>query len=141
MSSPLLERRPSDVERLLRFDTVRVSKLLEQVQFAVIVFIIAFFVGSMTDKLFPLPKEADKMSDFNLYKDLFLQLCLIVISAYYITKVAKVIPFFFSLSDKYIPSSHGENMAGAGLAMAIIFVGVQKNFQARIGILKNRFYP
>lgn len=136
-----LERRASEVERLLRVDTVRVSKLLEQIQFAVIVFIIAFFVGSMTDKLFPVPKEADKISDFDLYRDLFLQLCLIVISAYYITKVAKVIPFFFSLSDKYVPSSHGENLAGAGLAMAIIFVGVQKNFQTRIGILKNRFYP
>lgn len=136
-----MERRASDVERLLRFDTVRVSKLLEQIQFAVIVFVIAFFVGSMTDKLFPVPKDVENISDFDLYKDLFLQLCLIVISAYYITKLAKVIPFFFSLSDKYIPSSHGENMAGAGLAMAIIFVGVQKNFQARIAILKNRFYP
>jgi hypothetical protein len=137
----MLERRASDVERLLRVDTVRVSKLLEQIQFAVIVFVIAFFIGSMTDKLFPLPKDLDNITNFNLYKDLFLQLCLIVISAYYITKVAKIIPFFFSLSDKYVPSSHGENMAGAGLAMAIIFVGVQKNFQTRIGILKNRFYP
>ena len=136
-----LERRPSDVERLLRVDTVRVSKLLEQIQFAVIVFIIAFFVGSMTDKLFPVPKEAEKITDFELYRDLFLQLCLIVISAYYITKFAKVIPFFFSLSSKYVPSSHGENVAGGGLAMAIIFVGVQKNFQTRIAILKNRFYP
>jgi hypothetical protein len=136
-----LERRASDVERLLRVDTVRASKLLEQIQFAVIVFIIAFFVGSMTDKLFPVPKEAEKITDFELYRDLFLQLCLITISAYYITKIAKVIPFFFSLSDKYVPSSHGENMAGAGLAMAIIFVGVQKNFQTRIGILRNRFNP
>lgn len=136
-----MERRASDVERLLRVDTVRASKLLEQIQYAVIVFIIAFFIGSMTDKLFPLPKEGEQISDFDLYKDLFLQLCLIVISAYYITKVAKVIPFFFSLSEKYVPSSHGENMAGAGLAMAIIFVGVQKNFQSRITILKNRFYP
>jgi hypothetical protein len=136
-----LERRASDVERLLRVDTVRASKLLEQIQFAVIVFIIAFFVGSMVDKLFPVPKEAEKITDFELYRDLFLQLCLITISAYYITKIAKVIPFFFSLSDKYVPSSHGENMAGANLAMVIIFVGVQKNFQTRIGILKNRFYP
>jgi hypothetical protein len=130
-----------DVERLIRFDTVRISKLLEQIQFAVIVFIIAFFVGSMTDRLFPLPKEPSQISDFDLYKDLFLQLCLIVISAYYITKIAKIIPFFFSLSSAYVPSSHGENMAGAGLAMAIIFVGVQKNFQARIAVLKSRFYP
>jgi hypothetical protein len=135
-----IERRASELERLLRIDTVRVSKLLEQIQFAVIVFIIAFFVGSMTDRLFPIQKEAEKITDFVLYRDLFLQLCLITISAYYITKITKVIPFFFSLSDKYIPSSHGENMAGAGLAMAIIFIGVQKNFQTRIGILKNRIY-
>jgi hypothetical protein len=135
-----MERRASEVERLLRFDTVRVSKLLEQIQFAVIVFVIAFFIGSMIDKLFPVQKE-ENISNFDLYKDLFLQLCLITISAYYITKLAKVIPFFFSLSEKYVPSSHGENMAGANLAMVIIFVGVQKNFQSRIAILKNRFYP
>jgi hypothetical protein len=134
-----LERSASDLERLLRIDTVRASKLLEQIQYAVIVFIIAFFVGSITDKLFPIRKEAGKITDFELYRDLFLQLCLITISAYYITKIAKVIPFFFSLSDRYVPSSHGENMAGAGLAMAIIFVGVQKNFQTRIGILRTRF--
>lgn len=135
-----MERRES-IENLLRVDSIRASKLLEQIQFAVIVFIIAFFVGSYTDKLFPINKNVEDITDFELYKDLLLQLCLIVISSYYITKLVKIIPFFFKLSDKYIPSSHGESMAGASLAMAIIFVGVQKNFQTRITILKNRFYP
>lgn len=135
-----LEKRNS-IENLLRVDTVRASKLLEQIQFAIIVFIIAFFVGSYTDKLFPVKKNVESITDFELYKDLLLQLCLIVISSYYITKLVKIIPFFFKLSNQYIPSSHGESMAGASLAMAIIFVGVQKNFQTRIGILKNRFYP
>jgi hypothetical protein len=136
-----LERRGSDTERLLQFDTIRLSKLLEQIQFAIIVFVMAFFVGSTTDKLFPVQKDVVNISNFNLYKDLLLQLCLITISAYYITKIVKVIPFLFSLSEKYVASSHGENMTGAGLAMSIIFVGVQKNFQTRIGILKDRFYP
>lgn len=135
-----LEKRNS-IESLLSVDTIRISKLLEQIQFAIIVFIIAFFVGSTTDKLFPIQKDFENISNFDLYKDLLLQLSLIVISSYYITKIVKLIPFFFKLSDQYIPSSHGESMAGAGLAMAIIFVGVQKNFQTRITILKNRFYP
>jgi hypothetical protein len=135
-----LEKRNS-IESLLSVDTIRISKLLEQIQFAIIVFIIAFFVGSTTDKLFPVQKDFENISNFDLYKDLLLQLSLIVISSYYITKIVKLIPFFFKLSDQYIPSSHGESMAGAGLAMAIIFVGVQKNFQTRIAILKNRFYP
>lgn len=129
------------IQNLLRVDAIRASKLLEQTQFAVIVFIIAFFVGSYTDKLFPVKKNVENITDFELYKDLLLQLCLIVISSYYITKLVKIIPFFFNISDKYIPSAHGESMAGANLAMAIIFVGVQKNFQTRITILKNRFYP
>jgi hypothetical protein len=137
----LSERRASDVERLLRFDTIRVSKLLEEVQSAIIVFVIAFFIGSMTDRLFPIPQNVEKISNLDLFRDLLLQLALIVVSAYYINKIAKVIPFFFSLNEKYVPSLHGESLAGAGLAMAIIFVGVQKNFQTRIGILKNRFYP
>jgi len=132
--------RQSSFESLVRFDAVRVSKLLEQIQFAIIVFVIAFFVGSMTDKLFPITKDTESMHDYELWRDIFLQLALIVISAYYISKVAKLIPFFFSLTEQYIPSGHGESAAGAALAMAIIFVGVQKNFQARIAILKTRYY-
>jgi hypothetical protein len=127
-------------ERLIRFDAIRVSKLLEMIQYAVIVFILAFFIGSATDSLFPLPRPEEKISDFNLYKDLFLQLCLIVISIYYINKIAQIIPFFFSLSDKYVPSAKEENIKGAGIALAIIFVGVQKNFQGRIALLKKKFY-
>ena len=136
----LSEMRQSSFESLVRFDAVRVSKLLEQIQFAIIVFVIAFFVGSMTDKLFPINKDTESMHDYELWRDIFLQLALIVISAYYISKVAKLIPFFFSLTEQYIPSGHGESAAGAALAMAIIFVGVQKNFQARIAILKTRYY-
>lgn len=137
MSTPTIE---TQLEKLVRFDTIRISKLLEEVQFAIIVFIIAFFIGSMTDRLFPLSKTPDETTDFELIKDILLQLSLIVISAYYIMKVARVVPFMFSLSDKYIPSAHGESAAGGGLAMAIIFISVQKNFQTRITQLKNRFY-
>lgn len=130
-----------EFEKVVRIDAIRVSKLLEEIQYAIIVFIIAFFIGSMTDKFFPISKTPEITTNFELIRDILLQLVLIVISAYYIVKIAKVFPFMFSLSDKYIPSAHGESNAGAGLAMAIIFVSVQKNFQSRISLLKNRFYP
>lgn len=136
-----MERRASDLERLVRFDAVRVSKLLEEVQFAIVVFFIAFFVGSWTDKLFPVQDDMHAVSNATLIRDLLLQLALIVVSAYYINKIANLIPFFFSLTNKYVPSLHGERAAGSGLAMAIIFVGVQKNFQSRLAVLKQRFYP
>lgn len=128
-----------EVDRLVRFDTIRLSKLLEEVQFAIIVFIIAFFIGTWTDRLFRIRKPANETSDMELIRDIALQLSLIVISAYYIMKIAHVIPFFFSMNNNYVPSSHGESSAGGGLAMAIIFISVQKNFQARIAELKLRF--
>jgi hypothetical protein len=62
------------------------------------------------------------------------------IAAFYIMKLAKVIPFFFALTKDYIPNSHGEAAEGAALAMVLLFGAVQKNFQARVSVLKLRFY-
>jgi hypothetical protein len=124
----------SNLEKLTRFDTIRLSKLLEQVQFSVIAFIITFFLGIYADKLFPV--KEDSTSEFDLWRDTLLQLAVITIGAYYVIKISKVIPFLFSLDNRYIAGSHGENVFGAGLAMSIIFVSVQKNFGARISKLK-----
>lgn len=127
----------TNLEKLTRFDTIRFSKLFEIVQFTVIVFVLAFFIGSYTDKLFPI-KEGE-VSDFDLWRDTLLQLAVISISAYYVIKAAKVIPFLFSVDSRYVSGSHGENVFGAGLAIAIIFVYVQKNFGARLSALKVRY--
>ena len=125
---------------LTRFDLVRVSKLIQQIQSTLIVFVLAFFLGSLIDKLFPTVGDPDLVSNFTLFKDLGLQLALMTIAAFYIMKFAKVIPFFFALSRDYIPNAHGEAAEGAGLAMALLFGAVQKNFQARVAVLKSRFY-
>ena len=130
----------SNVDRLLRFDLVRGSKLLEETQSAIIVFVMAFFVGIYVDKLFPLEQDPTTVSNMSLLKNMMMQLVLISISAYYIVKVAHVIPFFFSLTNSYVPSLHNETGAGAGLALSIVFVSVQRNFQARLGLAKTRFY-
>lgn len=131
----------SSIQSVITIDAIRVSKLLEQIQYALITFIIAFFIGSMTDKLFPIEENTKEITDFQIWKDVLIQLCLNVITAYYITKIATSIPFVFSLSKDYIISGHGESLSGSGLAMAIIFISVQSNFKKRISILKERYYP
>ena len=128
------------VNRLLKFDLIRVSKLLEEVQFVIIAFVISFVIGRYIDKFFPIDSKIDDISNMDLIKSITLQLALIGISGYYIMKITSIIPFVFSLTNQYIPSSHNESATGAALAMSIIFVGVQKNFQSRIGLLKTRFY-
>ena len=95
----------------------------------------------MIDKLFPTIGDPDEVTNATLIKDIALQLSLITIAVYYINKISAVIPFFFSLSNAYVPGSHGESTSAAGLACAIVFVGVMRNFQVRLGLLKSRFYP
>jgi hypothetical protein len=130
----------SKFESLVRVDLVRASKLLQQVQTTLLVFVLAFAIGSIIDRLFPVVGNPEDISHLALFRDLTIQLSLITIAAFYIMKVAAIIPFYFSLSSEYVPNSHGEAAAGAGLAMALIFGGVQKNFQARINVLKARIY-
>lgn len=128
-------------DSILNMDAIRISKFLEQIQYAIIAFVIAFFVGSFTDRLFPLQKNIEEISNLELWRDILLQMCVIIISAYYISKIARTVPFFFSLTKDYVISAHGESAAGAGLAMALIFVNVQKNFQKRLSLLRDRYHP
>lgn len=132
-----METSPDNLERLLRFDLVRASKLLEISQYSIVLFFLGFYAGSFIDNV--LPKYDEKMSDLELFRDLILQLVMISVSAYYIKKITALIPFMFSLTSSYVPSKKGEAAFGGALAMAIIFVSVQKNFIKKIGLLHERY--
>lgn len=127
----------SSLEKLLRFDLIRVSKLLEISEYVVVTFVMGFYTGSFIDYM--MPKFDPEMSDFNLIKDIVLQMILIAISTYYIKKISALIPFVFSLSPKYIPSKKGEAQFGAAIGMTIVFISVQKNFIKKIDLLYNRY--
>ena len=126
-----------NVERLLRFDSVRISKLLEMIQDGIIIFILAFYAGSGIDKLFGVAN--DKMTDGELVGWVILQLVANIVVIYYIRKVAETIPFMFSLSNSYMSNKKGEVDAASGFVSSIIFISVQKNFQAKLALLKTRF--
>jgi len=126
-----------NVERLLRFDTIRLSKLLEMIQDGIIIFILAFFLGSGIDKLCGVANE--KMSDTELWGWVILQLVINIVAIYYVRKIAEVIPFMLSLNSNYISNKKGEVDAASGFVSSIIYIGVQRNFQAKIGLLKSRY--
>ena len=130
----------SALERLTRLDLIRASKLLEITQDAIITFVIAFYIGSLLDRAFNSIKPVNaNMTNAELVGIILAQFVCIVILAYYIMKVVAVVPFFFSLSSQYIPNMKNESAVGAGMAMAVIFVGVQTHFAAKLSILKARF--
>ena len=130
----------SPLERLTRFDLIRASKLLEIVQDGIIVFVIAFYVGSLLDRVFNNIKPVNAaMTNIELIGLILAQFACILVVAYYIMKLVAVIPFFFSLSSQYVSGQKGEGAIGAGVAMAVIFVGVQTHFASKVNILKSRF--
>ena len=130
----------SALERLTRFDLVRVSKLLEMAQDGIIVFAIAFYVGSALDRLFNTLKPNDeKSSKMELIGILLLQFIANILLAYYLKKFVDIIPFFFSLSSGYNSNQKGESEFGSNFAASIILVSVQHNFAAKLNILKARF--
>lgn len=128
---------PDNVERLLRFDTIRLSKLLEMIQDGIIIFILAFYLGSAIDKLCGVTDE--KMTNTELWGWIILQLVINIVAIYYVRKVAEVIPFMLSLNSNYVSNKKGEVDGASGFVSSIIFIGVQKNFQAKIGLLKARY--
>jgi len=128
---------PDNIERLFRFDTVRISKLLEMIQDGIIIFILAFYLGSAIDRLCGVADE--KMTNTQLWGWIILQLVINIVAIYYIRKVAEIIPFMLSVNSNYMSNQKGEVDAASGFVSSIIFVGVQKNFQAKLGILKTRF--
>jgi hypothetical protein len=126
-----------NVERLLRFDTIRISKLLEMIQDGIIIFILAFYLGSAIDKFCGVADE--KMTNTELWGWVILQLIINIVAIYYVRKIAEVIPFMLSLNNGYMSNKKGEVDAASGFVSSIIFIGIQKNFQNKIGLLKSRF--
>lgn len=132
-----------NAERLFRFDLIRVSKLLEMTQYAIITFILAFFSGILIDNLFYInitPENIDTITNLELITKILLQILLIVIVSYYIQKIIILIPFLFPLTKNYIPSMKNESMIGISLAMTMIYMSIQTNFRNKILLLKERLF-
>ena len=126
-----------NVERLFRFDSIRISKLLEMIQDGIIIFILAFYLGSLIDKLCGVADE--KMSNTKLWGYVILQLVINIVVIYYIRKIAEVIPFMLSLNSGYMSNKKGEVDSASGFVSSIILISVQKNFQSKLGLLKSRY--
>ena len=128
----------ADWERLLRFDSIRASKLLEIGQYAVLALTIGFIFGSLIDKIFP---ECDeKHSNGRLILEVFIQTVAIAVLTYYTRKLVMLVPFQFALTDKYVPSAKEEAWLGVNMALPIVFVANQKQFLKKLQLLRDRIF-
>ena len=144
-----MDKRSNEVERLLRFDKIRVSKLLELLQFAIISLILCLFIGTLIDKtmvkLFNLDKvkpeykiKPEDKSLFRLTLESLFQFSCVILCSYYVGKLVSTVPFYFSLTDKFISNKKGEVGKGTSIGSSIIFFTLQDNLTANILEISNR---
>ena len=118
---------------LIAFDDVRIMQILELVQYSVLYFFVEFAAGSVLDNLFPDYNE--KTPWWKVLFEVLGQGMLLIIAAFYIRKLVKLVPFAFVLKGSkfkpYMTSEyHGDMMIGA-----IVFVAVQVNLLRKINRL------
>lgn len=112
------------IERLLRFDSIRLFKLIEIFYYTIIsfvltvIFIISIEKSPINFKIYE-KKEESKIDNSTLIKDILIDILVLVLFMYYLKKILSCIPFIFaSLNNKYKPSMKGEIYIGLGLGSA-----------------------
>jgi hypothetical protein len=116
----------ANIDNLLRFDKIRLFKLLEISYYAIISLFVTGVITSVLvdDDLNPYffrSYDYEKAHIFELIMDILIDLVVIVIYFYYLHKLLKCIPFIFGgINKNYVPSMKGENIVGIGLGSAII---------------------
>lgn len=121
-------------ERFFRLDAIRISKLLEIAQYAVISFWFNIVIGGFLDKLFP--KFNPEKNIYLICLEITVQIFVLAIFLYYSKKLLSIIPFFLSVSKKYIPNLKNEmsvGMASAPLAL----LATQANLISKVRFLQS----
>lgn len=128
------------VDKLVDISEIRIQKILEISQYAVIYLFIGLFFGISFEFIFP-GDTIESSNNKSIYELIFLiiiQVICIAITVFYIHKIALLVPFLFKFTDDYIPGYKDEYKIGGGIALAIVFISSQPSLIARIGDLRNR---
>ena len=135
-----------DIKNLFRFDAIRISKLLEIAQYTILAFILGFFFGGTLNKYMPNIQFDNvlEQSTPELFVDILLNVFFIAIALYYSEKILKTIrrfiPFYFSLSKKYVPCMKNECLLGTTMGLSISFINSMPNFIDKINKLYNKIF-
>ena len=112
------------IERLIRFDSIKLLKLIEIFYYTIISFIFTvIFIISIDKSSFNFivyeNKRESEIDNFTLIKDILIDILVLVLFMYYLKKILSCIPFILApLNNKYKPSMKGEIYIGLGLGSA-----------------------
>lgn len=125
---------------LLKFDSIRILKLLEMIQYSIIGFILTLFFGNIINDIFFFKYDIQKLTNFELLYNVLIELIIIVILLYYIRKIVLLIPFLFLfLNKKYIPSKKNEASIGYIVGIGFILNNTINRLTLKIEEIDRRF--
>ncbi|ARF09077.1 hypothetical protein Catovirus_2_26 [Catovirus CTV1] len=127
-------------DKLADVSAIRVQKLLEISQYAIIYLFVGLVFGIFLEFIFPKDniETVKQKSTAELVFLVSIQVITIAIVSFYIHKIALLVPFLFKFTDDYIPGYKDEYKVGGGIALAIVFISSQPSLIVRMGELRSR---
>ncbi len=124
------------INKLLRFDIIRINELFELVQYAIIYAVTCFFAGLGINSMFP--EYDENKPTLHLILEILGELCAVVIAIFYVRKINKLIPFILLVGNakEYIPYQTTEY--NGDISISLIFVAMQFRLIKKIGLLGQR---
>jgi hypothetical protein len=134
------------LKSLLAVDCIRMSRILETMQYAFIYACICMPVGLGIDLLFgrfyPKVEEDEAYNSKQLWVAIAVVVCQVVVNAVsmiYIRKFADLFPFFFNFClSRYVAHYHVDEVFGEA-AIALLFVGVQTSLIHALDKIRGKF--
>jgi hypothetical protein len=125
----------SKLNNVLKFDIIRLLKLLEISQYAILSFLLSVLVGGYLNDVFGIIKTNDNI--YILLIKSVVMITIISILTYYIRKISMLPNFIFTPIIKYYkipytPSKKNESLLGVIFGMGYVFLDTQKNFNSII---------
>ena len=132
----------TNFERLIRLDSIRISKIIELIYYMLIGFMITIIISNILEMdQIPVFNKYDyeSVSLYSLLSDIIMDLVIVVLMIYYIRKIAISVPFLFGLAD-YKPNLKNEAFIGAEFGVFFIIFTSLETLQKKLSALNNKIH-
>ncbi len=133
------------LEKLARFDEIRLMEILESFQYGIGYILICFFLGVGLDFMFP--KFDETKDSLNLFLEVAAQCLALVLFVFYGRKLVKVMPFMFYFNQmlfggKGVPKYRAyESTEYEGeVVIGFVLVATQTNLLKKIDLISRKLY-
>ena len=126
---------------LFAFDKIRWYKLIEMCQFVVVFLVIGVPASAGISLVFESsPEHVRRLSMWRVYAEFAAIACLIVVSFFYIVKIAKVVPSLMSALDADF-MSHTTIEYTVHIVLIVILIEMNDAFLMRLMRIKSHLLP